>query len=189
MMIPIWMNIAALALIILILYCAWASHSRLVALDERCTTASADVDVLLRHRHDLIPDLVKVVKNFAAHEHRVLTEVIEARSSALASQGSAKMQAETQLGQTIASVLALSEQYPELASSVHYQKLQDELTDTENRITAARRFFNLAVDEYNTTIRQFPGNGIASLSDLKRRDKYDLGNSRENIASASLVDL
>lgn len=142
--------------------CAWAAmsaHNRLMALDQRCDTAFSDVDVMLKHRHDLIPGLVETVKGFAAHERTVLTEVTRARARALQASGpDARLNAETQLGQSINTVLSLQERYPELAASAHFRELRMELVDATNRITAARRYYNLAVDEYNATLRQFPGN-------------------------------
>jgi LemA protein len=158
---------------------AYATYNRLMALDERCDTAFADVDVLLKHRHNLIPPLVEIVKGFAGHEREVLTKVTEARASALrASAPEMRLEAETQLGQSINSLLSVVESYPELKASEHFRDLRNELTDAENRITAARRYFNLAVDEFNATLRQFPGNKIGSTARLSRRRRFDLGVER-----------
>jgi LemA protein len=166
-------------LAILVVVTAYATYNRLMALDERCDTAFADVDVLLKHRHSLIPPLVEIVRGFAGHEREVLTAVTEARATALRASGpDMRLEAETQLGQSINSMLSVVESYPELRASSHFSELRMELTDAENRITAARRFYNLAVDEYNATLRQFPGNKIAERARLSRRRPFDLGVER-----------
>lgn len=158
---------------------AWSSHNRLVALDERCNTAFADVDVHLKHRHSLIPGLVETVRGFVGHEFAVLTEVTKARASALKAAGpEMRLEAETQVGQSISSVLTVVERYPDLQASAHFRDLRRDLTDAENRITASRRFYNLAVDEFNATLRQFPGNLIGAAGRLGRRKPFDLGVER-----------
>jgi LemA protein len=158
---------------------AWWTHNRLMALDERCATAFADVDVQLKHRHNLIPGLVETVRGYAGHELTVLTEVTRARANALsAANPDTRLEAETQVGQSITSLLTVVERYPELQASVHFRDLRVELADAENRITAARRFFNLAIDEFNATLRQFPGNVIGAAVRLSRRKHFDLGIER-----------
>lgn len=160
-------------------YVVSATHNQLMALDERCESAFADVDAQLKHRHNLIPNLVETVRGFAGHERDVLTEVTRARASALqAAAPNMRLEAETQLGQSITSLLSVVEKYPEIAASGHFRDLRTELSDAECRITAARRFFNLAVAEYNATLRQFPGNLIAGRTRLTRRKAFDLGIER-----------
>jgi LemA protein len=157
----------------------WMSYNRLAALDERCDTAFADVDVQLKHRHSLIPGLVETVRGYAGHELTVLTEVTRARSSALRASGpDTRLEAETQVGQSINSLMNVVERYPDLQASGHFKELRLELTDAENRITAARRFYNLAVDEFNATLRQFPGNVIGAAVRIGRRRPFDLGIER-----------
>jgi len=137
------------------------------------------VDVPLKHRHNLIPSLVETVRGFVGHEFAVLTEVTKARASALgATRPETRLEAETQVGQTISSLLTVVERYPDLQTSSHFRDLRVELTDAENRITASRRFYNLAVDEFNATLRQFPGNLIGSAVRLGRRKPFDLGVER-----------
>lgn len=158
---------------------AWSSYNRLMALDERCNTAFADVDVQLKHRHSLIPGLVETVRGFVGHEFAVLTEVTKARAGALRAAGpEMRLEAETQVGQSISSLLSVVERYPELQASGHFRELRKELADAENRITASRRFHNLAVDEFNATLRQFPGNVIGGAVRLGRRKQFDLGVER-----------
>ena len=158
---------------------SWLTFNRLMALDERCNTAFADVDVQLKHRHNLIPGLVETVRGYVGHEAAVLTEVTKARASALRASGpEMRLEAETQVGQSISSLLTIVERYPELQASSHFRDLRMELTDAENRITAARRYYNLAVDEFNATLRQFPGNVIGTAGRLGRRKAFDLGIER-----------
>ena len=155
------------------------TSNTLVALDQRCETAFADIDVHLKHRHNLIPGLVETVRGYATHEKDVLTSVTEARASAVrASSPQLQMDAEMQLGQSVNSVLNIAERYPELVASSHFRQLRQELTDCENRITAARRFHNLAIEEYNATIRQFPGSFVAGKKRLSTRRPFDLGIER-----------
>jgi LemA protein len=157
----------------------WSTYNRLMALDERCNTAFADVDVQLKHRHNLIPALVETVRGFVGHEHAVLTEVTKARASALRAAGpEMRLEAESQVGQSITSLLTVVERYPDLQASSHFRDLRVELSDAENRITAARRFYNLAVDEFNATLRQFPGNVIGGAVRLGRRKPFDIGVER-----------
>ena len=170
-------TVGVLSLAVLII---WLFYNRLAALDERCETALADVDALLKHRHDLIPGLVESVRAFAGHESAVLTEVTRARASALqATRTDMRLEAETQLGQSINSLLSVVENYPELQAGGHFRELRVELTDTHNRITAARRFYNLAVNEFNSTLRQFPANLVAAVTRLARRKAFDIGAQRE----------
>jgi LemA protein len=158
---------------------AWWTYNRLMALDERCNTAFADVDVQLKHRHNLIPNLVETVRGFVGHEHSVLTEVTKARASALRASGpEMRLEAETQVGQSLNSLLTVVESYPDLQASSHFRDLRMELADAENRITAARRYYNLAVDEFNATLRQVPGNLIGGLARLGRRKAFDIGIER-----------
>jgi LemA protein len=158
---------------------AWSTYNRLMALDERCNTAFADVDVLLKHRHNLIPNLVETVRGVVGHEASVLMEVTKARASALsASRPEARLEAETQVGQCLNSLFSVVESYPDLQASSHFRDLRMELTDAENRITASRRYYNLAVDEFNATLRQVPGNVIGAAVRLGRRKAFDIGVER-----------
>ena len=168
---------AGVALLAVLL--AWLSYNRLMALDERCRTAFADIDVQLKHRHDLIPNLVETVRGFAGHELTVLTEVTRARANALRAAGpEVRLEAEAQIGQSLGSLLSVVERFPEIQASTHFRDLRSELADADSRITAARRFHNLAVDEFNATLRQFPGSAIGSLVRLGRRKPFDLGVER-----------
>lgn len=172
----LWLACGLLALVGLL---AWRTYNRLMALDERCNTAFADIDVQLKHRHSLIPSLVETVRAFAGHELTILSEVSRARANALRASGpEMRLEAETQVGQSLSSLLSLAERYPDIQASTHFRDLRGELGDAENRITAARRFYNLAVDEFNATLRQFPGNQIGAAVRLARRRPFDLGVER-----------
>jgi len=133
------------------------SFNRLVSLRQAWRRAFADIDVQLKQRHDLIPNLVETVKGYATHEKGVFVEVTEARAAAMrATTVGEKGAAEGALSGALANLFAVAENYPQLKASENFQKLQDELSDIENKIAAARRFLNNAVAEYNTAIQQFP---------------------------------
>jgi LemA protein len=172
--------VAALALLIAVPACiAFTTHNRLVALDQRCDTAFGDIDVHLKHRHNLIPPLVETVRGFAKHENDILLGVTQARAEALqAASPDMRLRAEKNLTQNITALIGMAERYPELKASTHFSDLRRELVDAENRITASRRFYNLAVEEYGTTLRQFPGSTIGRLSKLNMRMPFDLGIER-----------
>lgn len=154
-------------------------YNRLVALDTRCDTAFADIDVQLKHRHNLIPQLVQTVKSFAGQEKSILDGVVAARGKALSARSQdEQLAAEWSLGRAITQFMSVVESYPELQSSQHFNELRREISDVENKISAARRFLNLAVDEYNATLRQFPGNVIARSFGMARRRGFDLGIER-----------
>ena len=156
-----------------------ATSNRLMALDQRCDTAFADIDVHLKHRQNLIPGLVETVRGFATHERDILLGITEARAAALqAVAPEARLKAEKNLTQNINALIGMAERYPELRASSHFNALRDELIDAENRITASRRFYNLAVGEYDTTLRQFPGSYVARLRKLNVRMPFDLGIER-----------
>jgi LemA protein len=172
--------VAALALLIAVpAYVGFATHNRLVALDQRCQTAFGDIDVHLKHRHNLIPPLVETVRGFTKHESDVLQGVTQARAAALqAATPEMQLTAEKNLTQNIIALIGVAERYPELKASTHFSDLRRELVGAENRITASRRFYNLAVEEYATTLRQFPGSYIGHLSKMNVRLPFHLGIER-----------
>lgn len=151
----------------------------LVALDERCDTAFADIDVHLKHRHNLIPGLVEVVKGMKEHERDMVLGVMEARAKALGAVSSqVRLKAEGNLTAQIGTLLSAVEKHPEIRALPEFAQLRQQLVDCENRITAARRFYNLAIEEYNTSLRQFPGSVIAEKRRMSSRQPYDLGIER-----------
>lgn len=160
-------------------YIAYATHNRLIALDQRCDTAFGDIDVHLKHRHNLIPPLVETVRGFVKHENDILLGITRARTAALqAATPELRLSVEKDLTQNINALIGMAEHYPELKASGHFSELRRELTDAENRITASRRFYNLAVEEYATTLRQFPGSYIGRVFRMGARKPYDLGIER-----------
>lgn len=156
-----------------------STHNLLVALDQRCDTAFADIDVQLKHRHSLIPGLLGVVKGVVGHEKDMVLGVMEARNEALrAVSADIRLNAEGNLTANLSTLMASIDKFPEIKAIPEFGKLRQELTDCENRITAARRFYNLTIEEYNTALRQFPGNMVAEKLRLSRRQPYDLGVER-----------
>src|SRR5258706_10554636 len=163
-------------------------YSGLVAMRQRVSQAFADVDVQLKQRHDLIPNLVETVKGYAAHERGTLDAVIKARNTAMAAQGPAQQAAaENALSGALRQLFALSEAYPDLKANANFQQLQAELTDIENKIAAARRFFNNAVSEYNARIAQFPAALFAASFGFASKQFFDLGEERKTVAEAPQV--
>jgi LemA protein len=170
---------AGVAVVATIAWVAGSTFNRLMALETRCDTAFADIDVLLKRRHDLIPALVETVKGASKYEADTLTSLTRARAEAMtAMTPDVKLRAEKALSANITQLLAAGDRLPDLKASAHFNSLRDELTDTENRVTAARRFYNLAIEEYNATLRQFPGNVIGARRRLSTRRPFDLGLDR-----------
>ena len=133
------------------------TYNGLVSLRQRCRQSFSDIDVQLKQRHDLVPNLVETVKGYAAHERGTLEAVVQARNAAIAAQGpAAQAQAEGLLQGALRQLFALAEAYPDLKANQNFQQLQSELSDLENKIAAARRFFNNAAAEYNATREAFP---------------------------------
>lgn len=183
MMVVVWLLLGIVALAVLAALLVVGEYRRtvntLVALDQRCETAFADIDVHLKHRHNLIPGLVEVVKGVAGHERALVLGVAEARAAALAAVApSARLKAERDLSNKMTTLLATAETYPELRAIPEFAQFRQQLVDSENRITASRRFFNLAIEEYNVALRQFPGSYVAARHRMSRRQPYDLGVER-----------
>ncbi|WP_257166160.1 LemA family protein [Bradyrhizobium sp. SRS-191] len=177
-----------LGLIIVIVLVAITAYNRLVALSQRVGQAFADIDVQLKLRHDLIPNLVETVKGYAAHERGTLDEVIKARNAAISAQGPAQVSAaEGQLSGALGRLIALSEAYPDLKANANFQQLAGELSDIENKIAASRRFFNNAVQEYNTGIQQLPAVLFAGALGFTHKEFFDLGTSRAEVEAAPSV--
>jgi len=148
----------------------------LVRLRNRRQNAFADIDVQLRQRHDLVPQLVDTVKGYATHERELLTKITEARSAAMSATSiDDKIKAEQQLSTALAGLKVQVEAYPDLKANQNFLQLQEELSDIENKLAAARRFFNGATTEYNNAVESFPGNLIARNFGFKREILFDLG--------------
>ena len=180
-----WIVLGAIALLVI-----WVViiYNGLVAMRQRVNQAFADVDVQLKQRHDLVPNLVETVKGYAAHERGTLEAVVQARNAAMTAQGPAQMaQAENMLSGALRQLFALSEAYPDLKANQNFQQLQSELADLENKIAAARRFFNNAVQEYNTGIQQFPAVLLARPTGFTQKEFFDLGAERATAGQAPQV--
>lgn len=176
-----WIIIGAVALIAIWLV---ATYNRLVTLKNRSAEGWSDIDVQLKRRYDLIPNLINTVKGYAAHEAKVFTAVTEARSQAMNAQTVGERQtAENMLTNTLKSLFALAESYPELKASVNFAKLQDELADTENKIQAARRFYNGMVRDLNTALETFPTNMVGNMFKFQPREFFEVDNEveRQNV--------
>src|SRR4029078_5501933 len=174
-----------LAVSAIMLLVPFGAYNRLVALSQRVSQAFADIDVQLKQRHDLVPNLVETVKGYAAHERGPLDEVIKARNSAISAQGPAQVSAaENQLSGALGRLIALSEAYPDLKANANFQQLARALSDLQHKIAASRRFFNNAVQEYNTGIQQMPAALFAGMFGFTRKEFFDLGASRTEVEVA-----
>lgn len=174
-------------IIVLAVFGAWlvGAYNMLVRSRNRVKESWSDIDVQLKRRYDLIPNLVETVKGYAAHEQSTLDMVIQARSKAMGAQTVAEhAQAENMLTGALKSLFALSEAYPQLRAVESFTKLQDELSDTENKIQAARRFYNTNVMSLNTAIESFPTNLIATSFSFFKAEFFQLNESaaREPVA-------
>ncbi len=164
-------------------------YNRLVALNQRVDQSYADIEVQLNQRHDLIPNLVETVKGYASHEKETLDAVVQARNSAVSASGpAAQASAEGVLTGALGKLFALAEAYPDLKANTNFLQLQDELSDIENKIAAARRFFNNAVSELNTGIQQFPAVLFASSFGFSEKEFFDLGEDRATISQTPKVE-
>lgn len=150
-------------------------YNGFISLVNRTKEAWADIDVQLKRRYDLIPNLVSTVKGYATHESATFEKVTEARSKAMQAGTTAeKGEAENILSGTLKSLFAISEAYPDLKANTNFIELQRELSDTENKIMASRRFYNGNVRDLNTAIEMFPGNVIASMFKFAKMDFFEL---------------
>ena len=177
-----------LGVLVVIVIWAISVYNSLVAMRQRTDQAFADIDVQLKQRHDLIPNLVETVKGYAAHERGTLEAVIQARNAAVAAPGvDQKVAAENMLSGALRQLFALSESYPDLKANQNFQQLQAELSDIENKLAASRRFFNNAVQEYNTGIQQFPAALFAGMFGFHAKTFFDLGEQRAALSEAPSV--
>lgn len=180
-----WIVLGVIAVIVIWLV---TIYNGLVAMRQRVNQSFADIDVQLKQRHDLVPNLVETVKGYAAHERGTLDDVIKARNAAIAAPNvDQKVQAENMLTGALRQLFALAENYPNLKANANFQQLQTELSDIENKLAASRRFFNNAVQEFNTGIQQFPAALFASSFGFQPHTFFDLGESRAQLEQAPSV--
>ena len=175
-------HITTIITLIIVAVVGWVAfaYNSLILGRNRVREAWSDIDVQLKRRYNLIPNLVETVKGYAKHEKEVLTKVTEMRT--LAMQGgniAERAEHENMLTGALKSIFALSENYPDLKANQNFLELQRELTDTENKIQAARRFYNGVVRDFNTKIEQFPSNMVAGIFGFKAREFFELENDAE----------
>lgn len=172
-----WIILIVIAVVILWLI---ATYNGLVTLKNRTKEAWSDIDVQLKRRYDLIPNLVETVKGYAAHEKEIFEKVTQARAAALSATGMKdKAAAENVLSGTLKSLFAVAENYPDLKASQNFLELQRELTDTEDKIQAARRFYNTNVRDLNIKIESFPTNIMANAFGFKQMELFETANEAE----------
>jgi LemA protein len=168
--------IVSLVLIGLIVVWVIVLFNGLIKLKNRVEEAWSDIDVQLKRRYDLIPNLIETVKGFAKQEREVLESVTEARTRAMGAQDTKdQVEAENMLSDTLKSLFAVSENYPDLKSNENFLELQRELSDTENKIQASRRFYNGNVRDFNTKIQTFPNNMIAGTLQFNEKEFFEAG--------------
>ena len=172
---------------LLIVFWLVGMYNNFIKLIQRSEEAWSDIEVQLKRRYDLIPNLIETVKGYAKHEEGTLTKVVEARNVAMQANGSPAEQAKSQnmITDALKSVFALSEAYPDLKANTNFLGLQTELSDTENKIQAARRFYNGNVRDLNTAVDSFPSNLIANSFKFTKREFFDLPDdhaAQENVA-------
>ena len=167
--------LTVVGIIIVVALAVIALYNRLVVLRNRVENAWAQIDVQLKRRYDLIPNIVETVKGYASHEKGTLEAVIQARSAAMNASGvAAQGEAENMLTGALKSLFALAEAYPDLKANQNFMQLQEELTNTEGKIAYARQFFNDAVMSLNTAVQQFPSNLVAGLFGIKERTYFEI---------------
>jgi LemA protein len=156
------------------------AYNSLITWRNRVDESWSDIDVQLKRRYDLIPNLVETVKGYAAHESGVFEKVTVARSAAMSAGSMAdKAAKENMLSDTLKSLFAVSEAYPDLKANQNFLKLQDELSDTENKIQASRRFYNSNVRDFNTKLQVFPTNIFGNMMGFKAREFFEITNQAE----------
>ncbi len=174
--------VVILAIVFLVVLFLISAYNRLVRLRNNRENAFADIDVQLRQRHDLIPQLIDTVKGYMKHESQVLTDITNARAGAMnAGSINEKIAAEAKLTSALGGLQIAVEAYPDLKASQNFMNLQEEISDVENKLAAARRFFNSATKEHNVAVESFPSNIIAGMFGFPREQMFDLGERREEM--------
>ncbi len=164
-----------IGLVILIILYAVGVFNSLIRLKNRTDEAWSDIDVQLKRRHDLIPNLLETVKGYASHERQAFENVTNARAKAISAQGIAeKAKAENALSNTLKTLFAVAEAYPDLKASTNFLELQRELSDTENKVQASRRFYNGNVRDFNIRIESFPSRIVAGMLRFQKREFFEI---------------
>jgi LemA protein len=173
-----WTTIAVIAIILLYFI---AVYNGLIARRNQVREAWATVDTQLKRRYDLIPNLIETVRGAAKHEKETLTELTKARTMAMNEQGLDSAAAQNKISQTLKSLFAVAENYPELKANQNFLELQQELADTENKIQAARQFYNTVVMGLNTQIEQFPSNLVANMFGITPERMFEIDNAEKTV--------
>jgi len=174
-----------LGIVIVVGFWVIFAYNRLITLRNRAREAASDIEVQQKRRYDLIPNVVETVKGYMTHERGVFEKVTEARSRAMGATGKEKAGAENMLTGALKTLFAVSENYPDLKANANFLDLQRELADTENKIQAARRFYNTNVRDLNTAIETFPANVIANAFAFKQMEFYDAEEEAEKPVKVS----
>lgn len=175
-MITSWIIGVALVVVVYVLFV----YNSLVTQRNRAAEAWSDIDVQLKRRHSLIPNLIETVKGYATHERETLDSVVAARTQAISAHSPEEQaKAESALSSTLKTLFAVSEQYPDLKANANFLELQRELSDTENKILSSRRFYNGVVRDYNTALETVPSNIVASTFGFTKKDFFQLDNESE----------
>jgi LemA protein len=180
------MTILYIVLAIVVILILWAiiSYNGFVTLTQRVKEAWSDIDVQLKRRYDLIPNLVETVKGYASHEKTVFEDVTAARTAAMSATAPAqKAGAENMLSGALKSLFAVAENYPTLKANENFLELQRQLEDTENKLQAARRFYNSVVQDLDTRLQRFPGNFIGNMAGFKPADYFQMSADEQTVAS------
>lgn len=173
----VWIILGVLAVLVLWIIMV---YNGLISLKVRCEEAWSDIDIQLKRRYDLIPNLIETVKGYASHEKEVFTRVTEARAAAMSAGSVAdKAAKENMLSDTLKSLFAVSENYPQLKASDNFLQLQKELTDTEDKVAYSRRFYNGNVRDFNIKIQVFPDNIIAGMLSFKKKDLFEIAEAEK----------
>ncbi len=185
-MLALWIILGVVAVIAFWLI---GVYNGLIKLKNRTKEAWSDIDVQLKRRYDLIPNLVEAVKGYASHEKETFLKVTEARNMAMkADTPEEKAKAENMLTSTLKTLFAVAENYPELKANENFMQLQDELSDTENKISSSRRFYNGNVRDFNTKIEVFPNNMIAGMLGFKKFEYFEVADEERKNVKVSFKD-
>ncbi|MDR2233773.1 MAG: LemA family protein [Tannerella sp.] len=171
--------IIIIAIVLIVGLFAMTTYNGLVRLRNNRENAFADIDVQLKQRHDLIPQLVEAVKGYMKHESETLTKLTEARTAAMTAKSiDGKIEAENQLSTALNGLKVSVEAYPDLKASANFMQLQEEMADIENKLAAVRRYFNAATKEYNNQVETFPANLLAGMFGFRREKMFDVGEAQ-----------
>lgn len=186
-MVPLFIGLGALGVFVVLLFIIMAMYNGLVRARVECDNGWAQIDVQLKRRYDLIPNLIETVKGYASHEKGTLEAVIQARQQAVAitsdsAHAAQKADAENMISQTLGRLFALSESYPDLKADTNFRQLQEELTSTENKIGFSRQHFNDTVGSYEERRQTFPTNLIAAMFNFSKREYFELGDAAQREA-------